>query len=159
MTRRSTGAWREGRGEIHIEPVVTFLSWEGKIEWDLLDIEEHVRIKLTSRFSSESLLGAREMSAVRAAFYLSAHTLPVGLQSIVTLQYHLEAKPLGRISNLLPSKRMNPPFNLLVGNRGLELFNTQKVLIIERAEPIDRSLKFGDDSLEVRRIHKSSPSR
>jgi hypothetical protein len=98
------------------------------------------------------------VSLERAPLDFPANSLPMSLQRVVALQHHLESEPLGGVANLFFAQHVDAPLDFLVGHRRFELLNAHEILIVQRAKPVDRYLKFSDQSFKLRRVHERSPT-
>jgi hypothetical protein len=101
----------------------------------------------------EAAMSANDVSFVGAVFDVPTNALPVRLIGVEALKQHVESEPKRGIADLLLAKHMDPAIDVLARDHRLELLDSHEILLVERAQPIDRNLQLSDQSFELALLH------
>ena len=97
------------------------------------------------------------MPHVRPVLDFAADALPVLLEGVVTHHQRLQAKAPPGISYLLAAQHPDPPVDVLARDRGLDLLDSEKVLIVERAQSFEPILELLEFVIELVGAHCVQP--
>ena len=98
-------------------------------------------------------LGARQVPLVRAVLDFAADALPILLEGVVALDDRLELEALAGVSDLFAAQHVDAPINVLSRHLRLDLFEAEKVLLVERAQSLETGLELLDRNVELFEVH------
>lgn len=89
-------------------------------------------------------LGLSHVPPEGAKLDLAQNAMPILLICVVALDDSLQLEALGRISDLLAPEHPDAPVHIFPRDRRLHLFDTDEVLLVQRAQPLKALLEFID---------------
>src|SRR5688500_356342 len=88
--------------------------------------------------------GAQHVALVGAVLDLATDALPVLLKGVVALDDVLQPEAPGRVADLLAPQKVDAPVHVLARDGRLDLFEAEKVLLVERAQALESNLELVD---------------
>jgi hypothetical protein len=104
------------------------------------------------------------VAGVGAVLDFAADSRPVLLERVVTLDQRLQLEAFGGVANLGAPKHPETAIDVLASNRGLDLLDAQKILLVERAQALEPSLELLQRDVDLLVLHgflyaRARPSR
>ena len=93
------------------------------------------------------------MPRVRAVLDLAANSRPVLLERVVPLDQHLHPETARGVSDLGAAQDPEPAIDVLARDGGLDFFDTEKILFVERAQAVEAVLELVQRYVDLLRNH------
>jgi hypothetical protein len=97
--------------------------------------------------------GAQQVSPVGTVLDFPAHTLPVLLERVVPHDQRLELEAPPRVADLLAAEDVDAPIHVFARDHGLDLFEAEEVLLVQRAQTLEAHFQFIQGSVELFDLH------
>jgi hypothetical protein len=122
-----------------------------------LPTEATARRGREQRAGAGDLFGAEQVTLVGAVLDLAADALPVLLEGVVAGDQRLQLEALTRVADLLAPQHVDAAIDVLPRDLRLELFDAEKVLLVQRSQPLQAGLELlqGDVDLFVLHVQPS----
>jgi hypothetical protein len=104
-------------------------------------------------------LSAQQVALVRTVLDLATDALPVLLKRVVALDDRLQLEALGGVANLLAAQQVDAPIDVLARDCRLDLFEAEKVLLVERAQTLEPGLQLLQRHVELGLIQRFLSAR
>jgi hypothetical protein len=95
------------------------------------------------------------VALVGAVLDLATDALPILLKGVVALDDVLQSEAPRSVADLLAPQKIDAPVHVLARHGRLDLFEAEKVLLVERAQALESNLELVDLQFVLFRLHVS----
>lgn len=109
--------------------------------------------------AAQAAFCAQHLTLVGTVLNLAADPAPVLLEGVVALDQGLQFEAARRVSDLDLAQRPEAPVHVLARDLRLDLLDAQKILLIQRTQPVEAVLEFVDLDVELVSVQCDVPSQ